>query len=161
MTATVKGPRVFQLCHQSTIQSHAHRDATLWWLPPFSQLQSRKRHLYNPAPYLGRIGPMDLKDPPIQQFILDFDGSRSFSPGSFASFCKFIWIWIKIWIYFVVKISCQKGSGTSGSRSIFQPGSERTVVRDPKKDRYPCDTVRTIRMCRDFAYRFPWQLLPT
>ena len=47
--------------------------------------------------YLGRIRPMDLKDPPIQQFLIDFDGSRSFSTGSFASFCKLIWI--KIWIY--------------------------------------------------------------
>ena len=40
--------------------------------------------------YLGRIGPMDLKDPPIQHFLNNFDGSRSFSTGSFGSFCKLI-----------------------------------------------------------------------
>ena len=33
------------------------------------------------GPYLGRIRPMDLKDPPIQQFLIDFDGSTYNLPG--------------------------------------------------------------------------------
>lgn len=77
--------------------------------------------------YLGRIGPMDVKDPPIQPFLINFYGSRSSCRIWIWIFSKWICIWIEIGIFLVVKSSYQKGSGTSGYGSLFQTGSERWI----------------------------------